>query len=246
MVGRGTGGALGRSDRSAAPREERALRALLRQIDGRIEAEADAMARRVAVRRTPRPSRVVGRGSGGSPAAGRGGPFRLSRAPGVVLVQGIVSGPPEVAVGFLPAQLPHLRRLFGRPLTSPGISRLASIWRATARPGDAATLTRDNSRGRFDLHRRRFWAAVRRDPQARRLFTDAGLTFGPRPTTAPYRILGGAGSRRLTVSVDHIVERQRRPSRALDPANLRLSPRRENTVLLRQITERNRRYHGIP
>jgi hypothetical protein len=169
----------------------------------------------------------------------------LSRGPGVALVQGIVSGPPEVSIGFLPVHLPALRRLFGRPFTSPGLSRLASIWRSTARPGDAATLTRDNSRGRFDLHRRRFWAAVRRDPQARRLFTDAGLTFGPRPTTAPYRVLRGAAGPRLIVSVDHIVERQRQPSRALDPANLRLSPRRENTVLLRLITERNRRYHGI-
>jgi hypothetical protein len=100
-----------------------------------------------------------------------------------------------------------------------------------------------NSRPRFNLHRRRFWTAVRRDPEARRLFTNAGFRFGPRPESAPYRML--ADGRRMTVTIDHIHERQSSPRRALDPANLRLSPRRENTVLLRQITERNKRFHGV-
>jgi hypothetical protein len=223
---------------------DRALEALLREVDERIDREGESMARRLGPRRALPPSLGARRSTG---------TVRVPSSVRVAVVPGIVAEPPEVSAGFLPAHLPHLVRLFGRPFTSPGISRLASIWRATARPGDAATLTLDNSRGRFDLHRRRFWAAVHRDPQARRLFTDAGLTFGPRPTSAPYRVLrvfrvtrsGKRRRARMTVSVDHIVERQTRPSRALDPANLRLSPRLENTVLLRQMTERNRKHHGI-
>ena len=49
----------------------------------------------------------------------------------------------------------------------------------------------------------------------------------------------------MTVTVDHIIERQARPFLALNPVNLRLSSRLENTVLLRQITDRNRRLHGV-
>jgi hypothetical protein len=231
MVDSGTDGALSRAPGVAA---DRALEALLREVDERIGREAESMARRPGPRRALRPS------FGGSRSTGTG---RVPSSLRVAVVPGIVTAPPEVSAGFLPRHLPHLRRLLGRPLTSPGISRLAAIWRATGRPGDAATLTRENSRGRFDLHRRRFWAAVRSDPQAHRLFTEAGLTFGSNPRTAPYRVLRNGD--RMTVTVDHIIERQTRPSLALNPANLRLSSRLENTVLLRQLTERNRRFHGV-
>ena len=229
MVDPGIAGALGRAPAFVA---DRALEALLREVDERIDREAESMARRLGPRRALRPS----------PGARRStGTVLVPSSLRVAVVPGIVAEPSEVSAGFLALHLPHLRRLLGRPLTSPGISRLGSIWRA--RPGDAATLTRDNSRGRFDLHRRRFWAAVRTDPQARRLFTDAGLTFSPSLRTAPYRVL--RSGHRMTVTVDHIIERQARPSLALNPANLRLSSRLENTVLLRQITERNRRFHGV-
>src|SRR4051794_27910863 len=73
-------------------------------------------------------------------------------------------------------------------------------------------------------------------PRAARRFTPGG-------PTAPRRVLRSGNH--LIVSIDHIVERQARPSWALDPVNLRLSPRPENTVLLRQITERNRRFYGV-
>jgi hypothetical protein len=157
--------------------------------------------------------------------------------------RGVVRTRPEVSAGFLPRHLPHVRALLGRPLTSPGIARLGAVWRATANPGETATLTLANSRPRFNLHRRRFWTAVRRDPAAARLFTDAGFRFGPRAGSAPYRVL--ASGRRMTVTIDHIVERQTAPRRALEPSNLRMSSRLENTVLLRQLTERNRRFHGV-
>lgn len=234
MVDAGAIGSLGHVPRFSA---ERALEALLREVDERVVREAEPMARPRGRSAAPRPILAGGRRTrpGRSPSSLRGV---------VAVVPGIVTQPPEVSAGFLPAHLPHLRRLFGRPLTAPEISRLAAIWRATTRPGEAAGLTLDNSRARFGKHRRRFWVAVRRDAAARRLFTDAGLTFGPNNRTAPYRVLRSGN--RMTVSIDHIVERQTRPTRALDPANLRLSPRLENTVLLRQITERNRRFHGVP
>ena len=81
----------------------------------------------------------------------------------------------EVAAGFRPQHLPHLRRLLGQPLTSPANKRLESIWRRSANPGEAAALRKGNSRAMFNLHRRRFWTAVRRDPAARRMFTRRGL-----------------------------------------------------------------------
>ena len=39
------------------------------------------------------------------------------------------------------------------------------------------------------------------------------------------------------MTIDHIIERQTNPLLALDPANLRLSFWRENTVLLRLLNE---------
>jgi hypothetical protein len=154
-----------------------------------------------------------------------------------------------VAAGVRPDQLPRIRALLGQPLTSPAIARLGTDWAAATNPGEVRRLTKGNSRAAFDRQRRRFWTTVQHDPAARRLLTDAGFTFPTDPAgrpvrgRAPFRVM--ADGRRMTVTVDHITERQTAPRRALDPANLRLSPRLENTVLLRQITERNKRFHGV-
>lgn len=147
--------------------------------------------------------------------------------------QGVVTQAPEVTAGFQQQHVAPLGRLLGKALTSAQISRLGQIWGNVANPGEAAGLTAANSRRLFNNQRGRFWRAVRQDPQAMQLFTDAGLTFGSNPTSAPYYQL--PSGERVQVTVDHIVERQTDPSRALDPGNLRLSSRRENTVLLRLI-----------
>jgi hypothetical protein len=60
-----------------------------------------------------------------------------------------------------------------------------------------------------------------------------GAVFSGNATTAPAITL--SDGTRLNITIDHIIERQTSPDRALDPANLRLSTRRENTVVLRQL-----------
>ncbi len=139
------------------------------------------------------------------------------------------------AWGFHSQNLPHLKRLFGKPLTHAEISHLGRIWTAVAREGEAVLLTAQNSRNLFDNQRRRFWRLVRQDGQARRFFEDAGFIFDGLDSTAPFKRLPDGSLMQLTI--DHIVERQTSPIRALDPANLRISPRLENTVLLRLINK---------
>ena len=141
--------------------------------------------------------------------------------------------PPEVSAGFAARHLAAFRRLLGRTLTHPEVNDLARVWASAANPGEAATLTLQNSRRLFDNQRGRFWRAVRNDPAARRIFTDAGCVFEGRTSTAPfYRRADGS---RFEMTIDHIIERQTDPRRALDPANLQIVSRRENTVMLRQL-----------
>lgn len=123
--------------------------------------------------------------------------------------------------------------MLGTVFTSGPLARLGAIWAAAANPGEAATLTGANSRGLFNNHRVRFWRAVRNDPAAVQALADAGLTFDRGPGSAPsYALPGG---RRIRITIDHVVERQSDPSRALDPSNLRLSFSRENSVVLRLL-----------
>lgn len=140
---------------------------------------------------------------------------------------------PEIRAGFQASELAPLRRLMGRPINSNGLADLARIWGEVANPGEAATLTLDNSRRLFNNQRGRFWRRVRQDANARRLLEDAGFRFGEGPTTAPTKRLADGSTMQATL--DHIIERQTNPARALDPSNLRISTRRENTVLLRQL-----------
>lgn len=64
-------------------------------------------------------------------------------------------------------------------------------------------------------------------------YTDAGLTFGPGDTSAPFYQL--PNGRRIQITIGHIAERQTDPGRALDPANLQFSFRLENVTMLRLI-----------
>ena len=127
----------------------------------------------------------------------------------------------------------------GKALADADITVLARGWNAVANPGEVATLTLANSRSLFDNHRGRFWRWVRGEPAARRLFEDAGFAFAGASTTAPTRTLADGSVMQCTI--DHIVERQTDPSRALDPSNLRVVSRQENSVLLRQLSEQELR-----
>jgi hypothetical protein len=145
--------------------------------------------------------------------------------------------PPEVAAGFSPAHLGPLRRLLGRRLTDGQVADLGRVWAAAANPGEAATLTLQNSRRLFDNHRGRFWRRVRQDPAARKIFEDAGFSFSGAAETAPTRTLADGSVMQMTI--DHMIERQTDPTRALDPSNLQVVSRLENTVLLRQLHEQD-------
>jgi hypothetical protein len=150
---------------------------------------------------------------------------------------------PEIAAGFEAAELGPLRRLLGKPID--GLGALGSVWRRVANPGEEAALAAENSENvykksgkLFNNQRRRFWAAVRREPVARAMFEDTGFRFeGTSTTTGPVKHL--ADGRTMQATIDHIAERQTAPDRALDPTNLRVVTRGENTVVLRQVTEQD-------
>lgn len=145
--------------------------------------------------------------------------------------QGTVPVPPEIAAGFTQAHVAAFRRILGKSFSDTDIKVLSDLWDAAARPGDAGILNAGNSRYLFDLQRNRFWTRVANDAQAKALFTDAGCQFSG---GAPYYLLNG---RRITVTIDHIIERQTTPQLTLTAANLRLSFSRENSVVLRLINQ---------
>lgn len=126
-----------------------------------------------------------------------------------------------------------LRQGLGQRFTDPAIRILGDIWDAVANPGERAQLTLTNARRLFNNQRRRFWAAVRRDPAARALLVQMGWDGGGSANSAPAIVL--PDGTRLRLTIDHIVERQTDPTQALDAANLRLSSWRENVVVLRLI-----------
>lgn len=150
---------------------------------------------------------------------------------------GPTTHPPEVTRGVLAQHLAGLRRLFGRVFTDGEVSRLGVLWDEVANAGESASLNLQNSRRLFNNQRGRFWRRVRGDAAARQLFTDAGCVFGENATSAPFYEL--ADGSRIEITIDHIIERQTAPGQALSPSNLRLSTRRENTVVLRQLTDQD-------
>jgi hypothetical protein len=157
-----------------------------------------------------------------------------------------VASSAEAALGMSASQRAAARSAFSGNLTSPAIAALGAVWNQVANPGEAATLTAANSRRLFNNHRNRFWRAVRRDPAALQVIRNMGGTFpeernggalDPNANSVPEINL--AGGVRLRISLDHEVERQTAPNRALDPSNLRLSTVLENTVLLRQLHDQD-------
>jgi hypothetical protein len=126
-----------------------------------------------------------------------------------------------------------------------GDNLLGMIWESVGNPGEKAALTKSNSRGLFNNQRKRFWGAVADNPAARAKFESMGCKFGKRGTAPVLTLPSGE---KLQMTLDHVTERQSAPGRALDASNLQISPRRENTVLLRQLHDQdpfqNPRAHG--
>src|SRR6185503_12317804 len=88
--------------------------------------------------------------------------------------------------------------------------------------------------------------AVRRDPAALQVIRNMGGTFPEERSAGALDLTASSAPEinlpdnvRLPISLDHEIERQTAPQRALDPNNLRLSTLRENTVLLRQLHEQD-------
>ncbi|OPY76440.1 MAG: hypothetical protein A4E65_03179 [Syntrophorhabdus sp. PtaU1.Bin153] len=159
--------------------------------------------------------------------------FDMATTPGATPApgQGVVPVAPEIAAGFTQAQVQGFRRFVGKRFSDADIQVLQQLWDDAARAGDSATLNASNSRHLFDLHRNRFWARVRANDTARALFEDAGCQF---TDGAPYFMLNG---QRITMTIDHVIERQTAPQLALTASNLRISFSRENSVVLRLLHE---------
>lgn len=151
------------------------------------------------------------------------------QAVGQAAQQGVTAVAPEIAAGFTQQQVSAFARILGKRFSQQEIQVMEDLWQSVARPGDKAILNAGNSRYLFDLHRNRFWTAVRNSPEARALFEDAGCKF---EGGAPFFMFNG---RRVTITVDHIIERQANPSLALTASNLRLAFPRENSVVLRLL-----------
>lgn len=147
----------------------------------------------------------------------------------------------EAAMGIPPAQRSASRVAFKGTLASPANQALGDGWAQTANPGEAATLTLANSRRLFNNQRGRFWRWVRSDPAALAKMRSIGARFpeergggalDPGAQTIPEIELPDGTILRITL--DHEIERQTAPGRALDVDNIRLSTWRENTATLRQ------------
>jgi hypothetical protein len=141
--------------------------------------------------------------------------------------QGIVTLAPEIIAGFKEQEVIAFRKILGKPFSHQDIQIFQQLWDKSTRAGDKAILNRNNSRKLFDLHRNRFWTEVRGNKLAKAIFEDAGCQF---KKGAPFYMLRG---RRIIITIDHIIQRQRRPKFALNASNLRFSFEKENTVLLR-------------
>ena len=148
---------------------------------------------------------------------------------------------------------------------------MADIWNATvrrserqallavvARGGDATAIN-DAARAIFDRVRGRFWRAIRRSPEAMRIFREAGFSFPeefvrdlglsigspvPRRTltqlrSSPPFVLPAhppaAGARILFMDIDHLMRLSDRPNLSLSAHNLRLVSRIENQSVFESL-----------
>lgn len=145
--------------------------------------------------------------------------------------QGLVLVAPEIAAGFTQASINAFRRFLAKSFAKPEMSLLKTLWDGARKDAQAAILNAGNSRRLFNLHRDRFWTAVRGNPTARKMFEDAGCQF---TDGAPFFTLNGE---RFTLNIDHIIERQTNPALALTADNLRIIFPRENSVVVRLINQ---------
>src|SRR4051794_34422844 len=114
-----------------------------------------------------------------------------------------------IDLGLTPSEDDGLRRLLAKPLTHHDIAILGTIWYSVANPGETAKLTGLGvAETLFNNHRRRFWRAVRGNPNAKSLFLACGCTFPIDPQTSPliklrpgYKTLQGKEEIRL--DIDH-------------------------------------------
>jgi hypothetical protein len=183
-----------------------------------------------------------------APAIGRAvtAPAPAATQPTQATAPAPVAANVEAEMGMAAAQRTAALTAFGGNLTSPANAPLAAVWNQVANPGEAATLTAANSRRLFNNHRNRFWRGVRRNPAALQIIRNMGGAFPEERTGGTLDLDANSipeinlpNGVRLRISLDHEIERQTAPNRALDPSNLRLSTIRENTVLLRQLHEQD-------
>jgi hypothetical protein len=146
----------------------------------------------------------------------------------------------EAYRGVQQDQRAWLKELFGGNFTTGLRDVLGVVWARVARPGDQAAILRLSGRRQYNLatyyyhlQRARFWRAVRRDPNARAMIEAAGGRFRGSDTSAPVIVLPDGTT--LEITIDHNVQRSDDPTLALDPNNLSLSSRRENTIVLRLL-----------
>lgn len=188
------------------------------------------------------PKAIPAAATGAADVAGRGALATAADTAGSALVKAATPRPagqtvkptdpadPGYAPGLTRAQAAAAKEAIANMNANTGT--LGRIWDSVINPGEKAQLTLSNSRRLFNNQRRRFWNAVFDNPDAKAMFEKIGATFKKRGNAPILRLDTGE---ELQMTIDHITERQADPTRALDSANLRISPRRENTVLLRQI-----------
>jgi hypothetical protein len=152
----------------------------------------------------------------------------------------------EAQMGIPASVRRALKRAFGGNLTSAQNQAFGNLWASVANPGEAAQLTIWNSRRLFNNHRNRFWRAARRDAQVLSTLREMGARFpeertgGPiDPTRQSIPEVELPDGTLIRLSLDHEIERQTAPNRALDPNNLRITTILQNTVELRQLQDQD-------
>lgn len=112
------------------------------------------------------------------------------------------------------------------------IKILKDLWEEAGKAARKTPVLSTNKKARdaFNLHRDHFWRLVRKRPDAKKVFEDAGFIFGSE--LAP--VYPGLPGRFGKVSIDHIEEIAQSAvarSKTLDPSNLRFLIMGENSIL---------------
>jgi hypothetical protein len=149
-----------------------------------------------------------------------------------------------------PDEIRHLNNLMGQPISKNFKSAWDEALSASAKARDEMAAARDLvARGRVDEAyelaasaynrvRRGFWRRVQGDDTMRQAIEAAGLRFD-RPGTAPYLVR--ADGSKVIVTLEHLARKVDDPLRAVDPENLLLSLKPENTVYMEAIRRETRK-----